>query len=278
MSAPRLLAVDLDGTLLARNGAPHEADVRALRAAREEGVVVTILTGRLLAGTRVAARALGLTGLVGCADGAHIVHAVTEHDLLHRTISGERAVQLQQHFKAVPTFLFVGNTVVHDSSGDRFLEYLRTWSPQLERASNVHSHHAWSNEAGLTAVVAVGDEGPIRDAADSIRAQMSGHAQVLSFALGSSGAWGLIARAFDVSKGTALNFIAEHSGVAMADTVAVGDWFNDLPMFEVAGRSYAMQQAPDEVKKRVTATLPESSESGGGIARVVRETFGIRVP
>ena len=277
MSSPRLLAVDLDGTLLARNGAPHEADVKALRAAREAGVVVTILTGRLVAGTRAAARALGLTGPMGCSDGAHIVHAVTESALLHRTMAGPLAAQLQQHFirSALPTFLFLGDTVVHDHSGEPYLDYFRTWSPQLERSKSVHTHDAWSDEVGVTGVIAVGDEGPIRGTSEAIRSELAGQAQVLSFPIGASGSWGMIARAFDVSKGTALRFIANHAQVAMADTVAVGDWLNDLPMFEAAGRSYAMGQAPDAVKGAVTEVLPETAETGGGIARVVREVFGI---
>jgi len=251
--------------------------VRALRAAREAGVVVTILTGRLLAGTRTAAQALGLTGPMGCSDGAHIVDAVTESALLHRTMVGPLASQLQQHFirSALPTFLFLGDTVVHDGSGERYLDYFRTWSPQLEQAVSVHAHQAWSDQTGVTGVIAVGDEARIREISEAIRAELAGQAQVLSFPLGPSGSWGLITRAFDVSKGTALKFIADHSQVAMRDTVAIGDWLNDLPMFEVAGRSYAMGQAPEEVQRAVTAVLPETSESGGGIARVVREVFGI---
>ena len=64
-------------------------------------------------------------------------------------------------------------------------------------------------------------------------------------------------------------------GVALADTVCVGDWVNDVPMFEVAGRSFAMGQAPDEVKSKATDVLSETTEQGGGVARAVAEAFGI---
>lgn len=278
MSGRTLLAVDLDGTLLSRTGVPHEADVKALRAAREAGVTVTILTGRLIAGTRAAARALGLDGPLGCADGAHIVHATTEESLLHRTIAGPAAVQLQQLFARAQasTFLFVGDTVVHDDAGAGHLPSVRGWSEQLQQVDSVFEHGAWARGAtGVTAVVSVGTEQQIRGTSDSIRAELAEHAQVLSFQM-HDGAWGLIARSVGVSKGTALRFIAEHSGVAMADTVAVGDWLNDLPMFEAAGRSFAMGQAPEAVKRAATSVLPETSTSGGGIARVVRDVLGIR--
>jgi Cof subfamily protein (haloacid dehalogenase superfamily) len=278
VSTPKLLAVDLDGTLLARSGLPHEADVTALCAARDAGVVVTILTGRLIAGTRAAAAALGLNGPIGCADGAHIVDAKTEQTLLHKTIRAEAAGRLQPHFvrSAVSTFLFVGDTVVHDDAGDPHLGYVSGWSERLLRVPNVFEHTAWGDDTGLTAVVAVGDERSIRQTAEAVASQLADHAQVLSFSLSQGGSWGLIARSAGVSKGTALRFIADHAGVAMADTVVVGDWLNDLPMFEAAGRSYAMGQSPDAVRRAATDVLAETSLTGGGIARVVRDAFGIR--
>ena len=58
--------------------------------------------------------------------------------------------------------------------------------------------------------------------------------------------------------------------------MCVGDWINDIPMFEVAGRSFAMGQAPDEVKSRATDVLTETSETGGGVASAIDQAFGIR--
>ena len=60
----RLIAVDLDGTLLDSSGVPHVADVAALKKCAAEGIVVTIATGRLYSGTRSAAQTLGVRGLV----------------------------------------------------------------------------------------------------------------------------------------------------------------------------------------------------------------------
>jgi hypothetical protein len=84
-------------------------------------------------------------------------------------------------------------------------------------------------------------------------------------------------RAAGGTKGTAIRWIAEHEGVTLAETVCVGDWVNDVPMFEVAGRSFAMGQAPDEVKSRATHVLQETVMAGGGVARAISEAFGITV-
>jgi hypothetical protein len=50
----------------------------------------------------------------------------------------------------------------------------------------------------------------------------------------------------------------------------VGDWLNDLPMFQVAGRSFAMGQAPDAVKSAATDVLDATATTGGGIAEAAR--------
>jgi hydroxymethylpyrimidine pyrophosphatase-like HAD family hydrolase len=71
--------------------------------------------------------------------------------------------------------------------------------------------------------------------------------------------------------------VAAHYGCTIEETVCVGDWLNDVSMFGVAGRSFAMGQAPDEVKRAASVVLAETSEQGGGIARVVEEVFEIRV-
>ena len=87
----------------------------------------------------------------------------------------------------------------------------------------------------------------------------------------------MFVRAAGGTKGTAIRWIAEHEGIALSDTVCVGDWINDIPMFEAAGRSFAMAQSPNELKAKATDVLLETVHQGGGVARAVRLAFGIDV-
>jgi len=275
---PRLLAVDLDGTLLDHNGVPHQEDVRAIRALLGSGVSVSILTGRLYSGTRATAEVLGLTGPVACVDGSHLVDASTHRTVFHRGIKGAHAFALRdglaKHGPA--TFLFAKDAVVHDEAGAPFLGYVSTWSTDVRRALRVADHELWAEEDGITAVVAVGTSKQISGAVDEIQATLDGVAQAIMFPVRRIPAtWGLVVRASGGTKGTALEWLAGHYGCAMEQTVVVGDWLNDVTMFSVAGRSFAMGQAPDEVKRAASDVLPETSETGGGIARVVREVFGV---
>src|SRR5260370_900343 len=66
----------------------------------------------------------------------------------------------------------------------------------------------------------------------------------VSFAiLACPGKHALMVRTAGPTKGTALAELCRHVGCSLAEAVAVGDWINDVPMFEVAGRSFAMAGA-----------------------------------
>jgi Cof subfamily protein (haloacid dehalogenase superfamily) len=277
---PRLIAVDLDGTLLDHTGTPHERDVRALQAALTKGVTVSIVTGRLYSGTRPTAERLGLKGPVACADGSHLVRAGDHTTLVHHAIRGAHALTMRDSILAhgAAAFLFARDRIVHDPSGDVFLAYVRTWSNDIRRADKLGEHELWHDEDGITACVAVGTGEQISRTFDGIRLGLADAAQVAMFQVRRvPGMWALVARASGGTKGTALTWIAEHHGYGPDETVAIGDWLNDIPMLQAATRSYAMGQAPEEVKKSATHVLEETSETGGGVARVVELELGMKI-
>lgn len=274
----KLLAVDLDGTLLDVRGKPHDADVRALKKAAEAGIHVTIVTGRLYSGTRATAEILGLKGPVACVDGSHVVSASTHATLFHYGIAGSHATKLRDLIseRGPAAFVFAGDAVVHDESGDPYVEYVTTWSHELTRVDAVGNHKSWEHDEGVTAVVCVGSMQQIVGAAEDIGRELPGITQVATFPTRRiEGSWGMVVRAKDGNKGSALRWLADHHKISIEETVAVGDWVNDIPMFEVAGRSFAMGQAPDQVKEVVTDILEETAFEGGGVARALEKAFGI---
>jgi Cof subfamily protein (haloacid dehalogenase superfamily) len=278
----RLLAVDLDGTLLDKTGQPHDRDVRAIRAAIAAGVRVSIVTGRLYSGTRAVAQKLGLAGAVACADGSHLVRAGDHVTLLHHGVQARHARRLRQALASAraTTFVFADDAIGHDSAGSAFIGYVSTWSTDVRVAQDVFAHELWDAPGGITAVVALGERPQLAAVLDSVSQEMAGDVFAATFPIrrgGHEGTWAIIVRAAGGTKGTAMRWIARHEGVPLERTVCVGDWINDLPMFEVAGRSFAMGQAPDEVKAKATDVLGETSDEGGGVARAVQEAFGILV-
>jgi Cof subfamily protein (haloacid dehalogenase superfamily) len=274
----KLIAVDLDGTFLSGSGEPHEADLAALRRCMDAGVVVTIATGRLYPGTRPAAEAVGIQGLVACADGSHIVRASDHVTIKHNGMHEEATRFIKSSVSAydLPTFLFAADRIVHDDAGGDFVPYVRTWSDDVRRTERVVDHPLWDERLALTAVVALGDEESLLGCVERMREHISHHVQIAAFPLRRMGTlWGMIARASSDTKGSALAEIARSHGLELDQCVAVGDWMNDVPMLEAAGRSFAMGQAPPEVKASATDQLEETSVVGGGVARAVSVCFGL---
>jgi hydroxymethylpyrimidine pyrophosphatase-like HAD family hydrolase len=274
--------VDLDGTLLDARGRPHPHDLQAIRGALRFGVRVSIITGRLYSGTRPVTELLGLRGPVGCADGSHLVDAERHETLLHLGVRGPEANVLRGVLAAarLTTFVLAEDAIGLDTAGAPFVEYVTTWSNDLRPSRDVFEHTLWDCHAGVTAVLALGLLPPIEDAVREIARHLSSAAVVAKFPVRRAphpGIWAVVVRAAGGTKGTALKWIAEREKVGLEDTVCVGDWINDVAMFELAGRSFAMGQAPAEVKAKATDVLDQTAERGGGVAHAIEEVFGIAV-
>ena len=278
---PRLLAVDLDGTLLDPHGRPHAVDVRAVHRALAAGVRVCIVTGRLYSGTRTVAEVLGVRGAVGCADGSHLVQARDHATLLHRGMQGDSATVVRDSVarSGLAAFVFAKDAIGHDAAGIPYIDYIATWSRDIRTARDVFGHELWLAEDGITAVVALGTRDAIEEISNDLARVLPDAIAVAAFAVRrgiKEGTWAMVVRALGSNKGTAVRFIAEREGVPLRETVSVGDWINDIPMFEATGRSFAMGQAPAEVKARASDTLPNTGEQGGGVALAIERAFGIR--
>lgn len=277
----KLLALDLDGTLLDHAGEANDEDVTAIKKLKARGIKVTILTGRLFSGTRPSAELLGIDGPVGCADGSHVVQVKGTKTLLHHGIRGRAADRLRDSLERndLVAFLFAEDAIVHDERGADYLPYVRTWSTDLRYAHRVTEHALWDSDDGMTAVVALGREANIGRTVADIQRDETEAMQVAMFPFRRDASdrtrehWGMVARAAGGTKGTALAWMAAHYGISIEETVCVGDWLNDLPMLQAAGRSFAMGQAPDEVKKAATDVLHKGIESGGAIAEAIERAF-----
>jgi Cof subfamily protein (haloacid dehalogenase superfamily) len=271
----RLLAVDLDGTLLDAAGAVHAADREAIAKLAAKGVPITIITGRLFSGTRAIASHVGANGAVGCVDGSHLVDVTSGKALFHGGLGEHEASHVRRILAAhdAATFVFANDQIVYDDRGSEYLSYVRTWSVDHVWTERVTEHSQWSLAAGITALVCVGSQQAIVSIEQALRQALGEGIYAIAFPVNRfelESTWGMVVRAAGYSKGTALAWLAQHYGVSPKEVIAVGDWFNDVPMFQAAGRSFAMAQAPRKVKEAATDQLQASTWTGGGIAEAAR--------
>jgi hydroxymethylpyrimidine pyrophosphatase-like HAD family hydrolase len=282
MPSPRILALDLDGTLVCRDGTVHPDDLAAVAAAQAAGIQVSIVTGRLYSGVRELAQRLGIRGTVVCADGAELVDPLTHRVVAHRRIEGAASRFLWEQLAAHELALFVmaEERIRYDARGDGLAPYVRNWTQQMERVPSVLELPHGTGAPGLSLLVAVGRPEAVEPTVAALRED--GRFEVDSFDVRQApgappvdGLRGLLAHAAGVDKGRAIADLAAQHGLGVDAVAAVGDWVNDIPMLRAAGRSFVMGGAEPAVTAAADEVLEARAWHGGGVAEAVRRVWGL---
>ncbi len=268
----RLLALDIDGTLLRRDGTIDPRDRAAIARARGAGLSVTLCTGRIWSGTAALAAALGIDLEVVCADGSSVVCARRSLEVEAHALSVAELEDLLGQCAAAPglaPFLLSNHEVRHDLRGAPHLPYVRGWSPELR------SLPAVTATDDVLMGVALGDRDLIEVTADFMLARHGERLQVIKFpSRRGTGTWALLLRRAGQTKGSAMVALGARLGHAPEELAAVGDWWNDLTMLKAVGRSFAMGQAPAEVAAAANERLSATDETGGGVAEAIARILG----
>ncbi len=267
-SAPlpyRLIATDLDGTLLRGDDTVSSRTRDALAAATAAGAAHIVVTGRAVPWTRHILDDLGYDGLAVCGQGAQVYHA-GEHRLLtsvtlDRQLAGIALAKLEA--EVGPLALAAsrdgldGDVLV--GPGYRvqegplpvvaFHDAAELWSAPLNK---VYIQHPELDDDALTRVA---------------RATVGGLVDVV---MAGSGVVELLP--LGLSKATGLSLAARRLGLKAADTIAFGDMPNDIPMFAWASHGVAMANAHEELK--AVADEVTSSNDDDGIAAVLERWLG----
>jgi Cof subfamily protein (haloacid dehalogenase superfamily) len=246
----------------------HERDRSAIDELRADGVTVAIATGRSPAATLHVARHLRLEGPCVCTDGAMIVDAQSGRLHHHRPLGGASSAAVARAMAPFPNIsatVLIGETAVLDEASGMLDRVARAWSPNVETTGRLLDHPCWRSEEGITAGAIVGIDADIAAIADALAEQPLQITRVE--VMRANGVSSLIVHGSGVSKGKGLAWLAAHYGVSMAETMAVGDWHNDIPMLEAAAHGFAMAHAPEPVKQAADHVL-EATREGGAIAEI----------
>ena len=233
----RLAAIDLDGTLLRSDGTISQRTRAAIRAVRDKGIVVVIVTARGPASVTELAHDAGIVGSAICSNGGLIVDLATGAVLRQRLLETEIAIQLVHGLrKRLPGIVFAVEHEVfaHEPGfsawgwepppGTRVADAVRLLADPTTKLILRHADH----EVEVVAAVA-------RDLAGA-------GATVVQ-----SGGEAVEVTAAGVNKAAGLAEVAEELGIDPADVIAFGDYPNDVPMLAWAGRGVAVANAHAEV-------------------------------
>jgi HAD superfamily hydrolase (TIGR01484 family) len=269
----RLFAIDLDGTLLRADGTIDPRDFAAIRRAIDAGVVVTLATGRLVTGTLPTARALGLEHPIVCADGGILVSPRTGERLEQRPIPLHVAQRASRTLsaRALAPFVLMYDAVHCDERGREHAEYVGVWTREVTVHPRLDEADAWRREGEVAFMVGIGARDCVEEALAAVDAEHGDVLESVRFRMNRSVTewWVLLARPRGCSKGAALARLCQRLGIARERTAAVGDHFNDVPMFEFVARSFAMGQAVPAVRAAASDGLRATIATGGGVAEAL---------
>ena len=259
----RLVALDLDGTLMERGNVVSEGNAAAVRDAVAAGVHIVLATSRWYRLAKHSADMLGIPSPIICHNGAMVRSPLNDASWLELQVPPDAALAIAQ---AADRERYESMVTVDD------ITYLMT------RRQNVDPARLPAGMVladALTPHVGSGAEGFLffgDDAVDGIPAALAGHFDgVLNQASGYSETFPryLNVVAAGADKGRALALVCERLGIGLEDTIAVGDAAPDLEMMRVAGLSVAMGNAPAEVQAQVDVVGPGNREDG--VAWVLRQ-------
>jgi hydroxymethylpyrimidine pyrophosphatase-like HAD family hydrolase len=271
MKQPRLIAIDVDGTLLRNDGTVAPADREAIAAALARGLAVTLATGRLSSSALPVARALALEAPLVCADGAVLFCPTRGVPLAQTPLGAPGLASLLRGLRAqaLAPFVFTHEAVCGAAEDFERFSFVGGWTPV--RAGHDDPERA-AAEAGLFApitAIGVGPEAAVLRAEAALRADPTIADELSIFPIRTTPHWVLRLTPTGCSKALGLAQVAQQRAISADQVIAIGDWYNDIPMLEWAGLSFAMGQAPPEVQRAARRVLRATAETGGAIAEAL---------
>ena len=264
----RLIALDIDGTIIGDDHEIAERTTTAVRRAMELDVAVSLVTGRMVSSAMRFASELGLTGpIVGYQGG--LIRAMPLPDsrrlgklLMHTPLPAEaarailgwtRARGLDPHVNHLERFILRAD----DPKADDYSAFMGAQAELVPDLLSAIDHP-------VTKILAVGEPPIPTEVAPLARAEFAGRADVtishprfLEFV------------APGVSKGRAIRWLARRLRIPLGATLAIGDQWNDLEMLAEVGHGTAMPSAPAEV--RAAARYIAQPLEADGAARMIEE-------
>jgi Cof subfamily protein (haloacid dehalogenase superfamily) len=265
--APRLIATDIDGTLLRddRSLSPHTADVLARISAR--GTPVVLVTGRPIRWLKLVYDQLAEPLPAICANGAVVYDPVVDEVLRADPLAPELLAEVAQRLRAeVPDVSFAVEIV--DSRQMRHeAHYPLRWDADHGAIRAVETPEELLAAPAVKLLARAADQDP-----DAFVALVAGALEGLAEATHSSYSGLVEISAAGVTKAAGLAWYCARLGIDARDVLAFGDMPNDVPMLTWAGRGVAVANAHPAVLE--IADEVTSANSTDGVAAYLEKVFG----
>jgi Cof subfamily protein (haloacid dehalogenase superfamily) len=252
----RLVALDLDGTLVGKDLAISPRVQRTIAAARARGTEITIVTGRMFAAARPFAQTLGIAGPLVCYQGAAIYEAGTGAVLRETPVRQDVTRQVldwaaEHHVHAQ---CYSDDTLYIDQINRFSIRYAEL--ARVEPVLVPSLREAFADRPSIK-IVLVDDPEPAQAHLAALEPLLGDRAYVTRSQIDF-----VEVVAPEVNKGEALAYVAQRYGATLAQTMAIGDSWNDVPLITAAGIGVAMGSGPPELFAQADAVVADVAHDG----------------
>ncbi len=256
----KLIAIDIDDTLLNDELTVTEPTKQALAAAMNKGVTITLATGRMFASASQIAKQINLNVPIITYQGALVKTLLDEQIIYERYVPSEAARKLlayaTEHKLHLQLFIddrlygMEDNDCIKQYSKERKIEY--TIEPDFDRLVAMQ----------LNKMLIIEDPEQLEQIEPELKALIGDQVHITK-----SKANFLEIMHKEGTKGHALQFMAQHLGCTLEETIAIGDAWNDHEMIEAAGLGVAMGNATEKLKQ--IADYITASNNNEGVKQVI---------
>jgi len=273
----KLLALDLDGTVLNSQGAIPDKNQKAIRAAELAGVLVTIASGRRFRDARPVGIELELNAPLITHNGALLKYANSLKTVHADLISTETCLEIIRVGKSYGGDAFISvdpvgrGTLLYDRVSDENepLKRYLAWAMKLhgDDAKNAVIHvERLEDQVSKHEVIHVSFSGACKRMCDMQRFledELGDSVTILATIYPRRDFTLLDILPPNSSKGSGLKKLAAINNIERQETMAIGDNFNDIEMLEFAGTSVIMGNAdPNLLERSEFYTTLSNDESG----------------
>lgn len=260
----KFAAADMDGTLLNDSNEITPHTVKIIRQAVDKGLIFSICTGRPIQGVSRYQKQLGIQGPVITYNGAMILDSATEKILYRQELASDDARKILEAGIRYDTTMCIwsDNKLYGNQLNDRIHEYSQATKVTPLPISSIEQLLS----QGITKILWYDDVEKIQQIEKELRS--AAHFQNVTFC--TSKPFYLEFFNSKVSKAAAIDRLGELYGFSPAETIAIGDGFNDLPMIRYAALGAAMSNAPDGVKQYADYVAKHTNNEDG-VAEVLEK-------
>jgi Cof subfamily protein (haloacid dehalogenase superfamily) len=256
MTPKRLVAFDVDGTLVGRDLTISTVVRSAIARMKDAGVTGCLVTGRMYRATLPFARDLAFDAPVICYQGAAILDPTTDEILAHAALDNELVMELVALAESDRVHLqLYRNDEYYCESRNRFSDLYASLA-MMQPVVVPSLREAFALSPATKAVI-VADEPMAATYAEKLSGIFAGRANVTR-------SLPEFVEVLDrnADKGTALRFVADRLEIPVAQTIAIGDSWNDAPLLRAAGFAIAMGSSPEELRDVADAVVGDVTRDG----------------